>query len=148
MSLVVVSGALLVSLTGCGGGDALPLGESDSYGDGTMTVTAVEERSAADIAMLESLDEVEGQTPYFLRYEVDFGSDTDPSVPATAWNGETTDGPISPVQLFGIGEFECDGLGEITDNKASGCQLVFAQPGATLESVSIGSSGPWAVDAD
>ncbi len=48
------------------------------------------------------------------------------------------------MNLLGIGEFAYAGLGEVAEGRATGCQLVFVEPDATLESVGIGASGPWA----
>lgn len=145
---LLASTAAVLLLASCSGGGALPIGESDDYGDGTMTVTAIDEMTAADIASLTGLDEVEGYTPYFVHYEVDFGSEGDESVPASAWHGDASSGEVAPVNLFGIGDFACDGLGEVADGSATGCQLVFVEPDATLESVGIGASGPWAAAED
>ncbi len=140
--------ATLMLLAGCGGTSTIAIGESDDFGDGTLTVTAVEEMSAADISMLTGLDEVDGQTPYFVRYEVDFGGGEDSTMPAVNWKGRSSAGTMTPVNLYGIGEFECSGRGEVENGVATGCQLFFAEPDATVESVNYGGSGPWAINVD
>lgn len=133
---------LVLMLTACGVPSNAKLGEGVRIGDGTLTVMSIEERAAEDVANLE-LDELKGQTPYFVEYTVEFNDGKD-SINENFWKGKTSDGEATPVNVLDFsGDFECTGLGEVKDGKAEGCQLIMVPEGATLESVTFGGAGTW-----
>lgn len=134
---------LVLLLAACGVPSNAQLGEGVRIGDGTLTVTSIEERSTEDIAGLE-LDELDGQTPYFIDYTVDFNDGKD-SINENFWKGKTSEGEATPVNVLDFsGDFDCTGLGEVKDGRAEGCQLIMVPEGATLESVTFGGAGTWA----
>lgn len=133
---------LVLMLAACGVPSNAKLGEGVRIGDGTLTVTSIEERAAEDVADLE-LDELKGQTPYFVEYTVEFNDGKD-SINENFWKGKTSDGEATPVNVLDFsGDFDCKGLGEVKDGKAEGCQLIMVPEGATLESVTFGGAGTW-----
>lgn len=135
--------AVLV-LAACGPRDHA-IGDTVRISDGDLTVTAIEQGTAADVVDLE-LDDLEGQTPYFIRYEVDLNDGAD-GIEESRWQGSATSGDVTAINVIQIGDgFDCTGLGEIVDGEAEGCQLVMAEDGATLEWVAFGGAGRWVTD--
>jgi len=136
---LAVPALLLLSACGSSGGE---IGDEVRISDGTMTVTAIEERTADDLGDLE-LDELAGQTPYFVSYEVVF-NDGKSDLNENFWKAKASNGEASPINVLDFGgDFDCTGLGEVSDGKAEGCQLIMVPEGATLESVSFGGAGTW-----
>jgi hypothetical protein len=121
------------------------LGESVRISDGRLAVTEIEKGSTEDIAELD-LDELQGQTPYFVHYEAEFNEGADHYLQTKLWKGDASKGKATPVEIIMIGDqFDCTGLEESTGNQAEGCQLIMVERGATLESIAFGGAGKWAV---
>lgn len=137
---LVVPALLLLSACGSSGGE---IGDEVRISEGTMTVTGIEQRTAEDVAALE-LDELAGQTPYFVAYEVAFNDGSEGDLDENFWKAKASDGEASPINVLNFGgDFDCTGLGEVSDGKAEGCPLIMVPEGATLESVSFGGAGTW-----
>ncbi|MFB2586370.1 hypothetical protein [Herbiconiux liukaitaii] len=135
-----IAAPVALLLAACGIPADLSLGDSVDISNGSVTVTSIEERPASDVADIE-LDELAGQTPYFVRFEVQAeGDDFDENL----WKGKATGGEVTPLNIIDIsGGFDCNGLGEIVDGTAEGCQLMMVESGETLESVSYGQAATW-----
>lgn len=141
-SAIFLAVPLLFLFAGCGVPANAELGSGVRISDGTVTVTSIEEKSTEDVADLE-LDELEGQTPYFVEYEVQFNDGAD-SINENLWKAKASSGEATPLNIISIGGgFDCTGLGEVSGGKAKGCQLVMVPDGASLESVSFGNAGTW-----
>ncbi|MGV8883533.1 MAG: hypothetical protein ACOH19_15410 [Rhodoglobus sp.] len=137
---------LVLLLAACGVPSNAKLGEGVRISEGTLAVTSIEERSAEDIADLE-LDELAGQTPYFVEYTVEF-NDGEDSINENFWKGTTSEGEATPVNVLDFGgDFGCPGPSEVKDGKVDGCQLIMVPEGATLETVSFGGAGTWTTPA-
>jgi hypothetical protein len=135
---------LVLTLAGCGVPSDRSLGESVEISDATLTVTAIEEGTADDIAELE-LDELDGQTPYFVRFDVTFDDGAEHEFDSSLWKADASTGKASPVRVIQItDQFDCAGLDKNETDNAEGCQLIMVEPGATLESVSYAAYARWA----
>jgi hypothetical protein len=142
--LVMLAVPAVLVLAACGPQDHA-VGESVAISDGELTVTAIEQGTADDVAELE-LDELEGQTPYFIRYEVDLNDGAD-GIDESRWQGSASSGDVTAINVIQIGDgFDCTGLGEIVDGEADGCQLVMVEEGASLDWVAFGGAGRWTTD--
>jgi hypothetical protein len=143
--LAIPAVLVLASCSASGIPQDTELGESVDISDGKLAVTEIEKGSAEDIAELD-LDELQGQTPYFVHYEAEFDEGADHYLQTKLWKGDASKGKATPVEIIMIGDqFDCTGLEESTGNKAEGCQLVMVERDATLESIAFGGAGKWAV---
>lgn len=144
--LLIALPALLL-LTACGPMGSIDIGTEVRISDGSMTVTSIEAGTADDVSDLE-LDDLEGQVPYFVHYDVAFNEGAD-DIDEHLWKAKTTGGEATAIDVFSIGGgFDCAGLGEVVERRAEGCQLFMVPEDADLESVSYGGAGTWKAPAD
>ncbi|MCS5722272.1 hypothetical protein N1028_14415 [Herbiconiux sp. CPCC 203407] len=141
---VAFAAPVALLLAACGVPADLTVGESAGISGGSLTITSIEERPASDLVDIE-LDELEGQTPYFVHYEVEFDG-ADDSLDRSLWKGSASSGEVTPLNIIDIGgNFDCNPTGDVTEGQAEGCQLLMVESGATLESVGYGAAGRWTV---
>ncbi|MGW2370300.1 hypothetical protein ACWCZ5_32730 [Streptomyces sp. NPDC001667] len=142
---------------GGGGADAksgqqLKLGEASkvpftygkSKGEISLTVTAIEQGDAADLASLNLGDQVKGKVPYYIRYSVTNAGTSDLSYSAVNhMKGHLPDG-TEAQDLMVIGDFDkCKGdslpSGFTAGKTAQGCAVALAP----TASVKVTSAEYW-----